>query len=103
LPFSDVLSEDLVAQALTAACVSWVDRIFSPLVTLWVFLSQVLSADHSCRAAVARLLAHRVAPGQKPCSARIRGQRWSEGPMFAAVSGTSPATAVPANGCPNSK
>src|SRR5262245_66456632 len=70
LPFSDVLSEDLVAQALTAACVSWVDRIFSPLVTLWVFLAQVLSADHSCRAAVARLIAHRVARGQKPCSAQ---------------------------------
>jgi hypothetical protein len=70
LPFSDVLSEDLVAQALSAACVSWIDRIFSPLVTLWVFLSQVLSADHSCRAAVARLLAHRVARGQRPCSAR---------------------------------
>src|SRR5437879_3997609 len=70
LPFSDVLSEDLVVRALTAACVSWIDRIFSPLVTLWVFLSQVLSADHSCRAAVARLRAHRVARGQRPCSAR---------------------------------
>src|SRR5262249_42433716 len=44
------------------------DRIFSPLVTLRVFLSQVLSADHSCRAAVARLLAHRLARGQRPCS-----------------------------------
>jgi hypothetical protein len=70
LPFSDVLSEDLVTQALTTASVSWIDRIFSPLVTLWVFLSQVLSADHSCRAAVARLIAHRVARGQKPCSAK---------------------------------
>src|SRR5215204_6434280 len=70
LPFSDVLSEDLVTQALTTASVSWIDRIFSPLVTLWVFLSQVLSADHSCRAAVARLIARRVARGQKPCSAR---------------------------------
>ena len=70
LPFSDVLPEDLVAQTLTAVCVSRIGRIFSPLVTLWVFLSQVLSADHSCRAAVARLLAHRVARGQKPCSAR---------------------------------
>jgi len=70
LPFSDVLSEDLVTQALTTACVSWIDRIFSPLVTLWVFLSQVLSADHSCRAAVARLLAHRVSRGQKRCAAR---------------------------------
>ena len=42
---------------------------YSPLVTLWVFLSQVLSTDHSCRAAVARLVAHRVSRGQKPCSA----------------------------------
>jgi hypothetical protein len=35
-----------------------------------VFLGQVLSADHSCRAAVARLIAHRLARGQTPCSAR---------------------------------
>jgi len=69
LPFSDVLSEDVVAQSLTALGVFWIDRIYSPLVTLWVFLSQVLSADHACRAAVARLIAHRVARGQKPCSA----------------------------------
>ena len=70
LPFSKILTEDLVAQTLTEVCVSWIDRIFSPLITLWVFLSQVLSADHSCRAAVARLVAHRVARGQKPCSGR---------------------------------
>jgi hypothetical protein len=70
LPFSDILSEDLVAQTLIAVGVSWIDRIFSPLVTLWVFLSQVLSFDHSCRAAVARLIAHRVSRGEKPCSAK---------------------------------
>jgi hypothetical protein len=46
LPFTDVLSEGIVAQALTAAGVIWLDRIYSPLVTLWVFLGQVLSADH---------------------------------------------------------
>ena len=69
LPFSNVLSEAIVAQALTAIDVCWMDRIFSPLVTLWVFLSQVLSADHSCRAAVARLIAHRLSQGQRPCSA----------------------------------
>jgi len=67
LPFSDILTEGLIAQAL-AAVTGWLDRIFSPLVTLWVFLGQVLSADHSCRAAVARLIAHRVARGQAPCS-----------------------------------
>jgi hypothetical protein len=38
------------------------------LVTLWVFLEQVLCVDHSCRAAVARLIAHRVAQGLPACS-----------------------------------
>ncbi len=69
LPFTDTLSEQIVEQALTASGMNWLDRIFSPLVTLWVFLGQVLSADHSCRAAVARLIAHRLARGQGPCSA----------------------------------
>jgi hypothetical protein len=69
LPFTNVLTEAVVAQAL-AALSGWLDRIFSPLVTLWVFLGQVLSADHSCRAAVARLRAHRLARGQRPCSAQ---------------------------------
>jgi len=69
LPFTDVLTEGVIAQAL-ATLTGWLDRIFSPLVTLWVFLGQVLSADHSCRAAVARLLAHRLARGQSPCSAQ---------------------------------
>jgi hypothetical protein len=69
LPFTNVLTEEVIAPAL-AALSDWLDRIFSPLVTLWVFLGQVLSADHSCRAPVARLLAHRLARGQGPCSAR---------------------------------
>src|SRR5713226_6775227 len=59
LPFSNVLSEEIVKQALTAINVFWMDRIYSPLVTLWVFLGQVLGADSCCRAAVARLIAHR--------------------------------------------
>lgn len=69
LPFTEVLSEATVTQALKALNVVWLDRIYSPLVTLWVFLGQVLSQDHSCRAAVARLVAHRVSRGQRPCSA----------------------------------
>jgi hypothetical protein len=69
LPFTDILTEEVIAQALTTLH-GWLDRIFSPLVTLWVFLGQVLSADHSCRAAVARLIAHRLSRGQRPCSAQ---------------------------------
>jgi Transposase DDE domain len=69
LPFTNVLTEESIARAL-AALTGWLDRIFSPLVTLWVFLGQVLGADHSCRAAVARLIAHRASRGQRPCSAQ---------------------------------
>lgn len=68
MPFSDVLSSEKVQHALIAADVVWNDRIYSPMVTLWVFLSQVLSADHSCRFAVARLIAHRISQGLRPCS-----------------------------------
>lgn len=69
LPFTNVLPERSVTQALKALNIVWLDRVYSPLVTLWVFLGQVLSQDHSCRAAAARLLAHRVSRGQRPCSA----------------------------------
>src|SRR5438067_13438873 len=69
LPFTDVLTEGVLTGAL-AAVGGWLDRIYTPPVTLWVFLGQVLSPDHSCRAAVARLVAYRAARGQAPCSAR---------------------------------
>lgn len=41
------------------------DRIYSPVVTVWMFLGQTLSPDHSCRDAVHRLNAWRVARGKK--------------------------------------
>ena len=68
LPFSDILSTELIQQALTALQVGLVDCVYTPLVTLCVFLGQVLSADHSCRAAVARLIAYRVARKERACS-----------------------------------
>ena len=63
LPLTDVLTEEGLEEALKEIKAPWKDRIFTPLVTLWVFLGQVLAADQSCRAAVARLIAHRVARG----------------------------------------
>lgn len=68
LPFTDILSVNCISQALESLEICWKDRIFTPLTTLWVFLGQVLRADQSCRAAVARLIAHRVSQGQRPCS-----------------------------------
>jgi len=69
LPLSDILSEDIVSEVLEDSECSWVDRIYPPLVTLWLFLGQVLSADHGCRWAVGRLIAYRLSQGQSPCSA----------------------------------
>lgn len=69
LPFADLLPAEEVNTAVQAEQVSFRDRLFSPLVTLWVFLSQVLDPDQSCRAAVARLLAWRSSQGLAPCSA----------------------------------
>lgn len=54
LPFGEVLSDNIIAQAVTAIDGVWKDRIYTPLTTLWLFLSQVLRADHSCRVAVRR-------------------------------------------------
>jgi hypothetical protein len=68
LPFTDVLTLKTISQALTTAEVVWNDCIYTPLVTLWVFLSQVLSEDHSCRDAVARLITHRLSRDQSSCS-----------------------------------
>jgi hypothetical protein len=69
LYFASLLSEDRIHQAFGAArwlCQGW---IYTPAVTVWVFLSQCLSEDHSCRDAIARLIAWRLASGLEPCSA----------------------------------
>lgn len=69
LYFAALLSEDHIQKAFGTARWLWHGWIYTPAVTVWVFLSQCLSADHSCREAVARLIAWRVARGLKPCSA----------------------------------
>jgi Transposase DDE domain len=68
LPFADSLSELSILDALNEHGVRFRDRLFSPATTIWGFLSQVLSDDHSCRDAVSRVIAHRAASGLGPCS-----------------------------------
>src|SRR5262245_38685835 len=68
LPFADSLSEASILKALDEHKVRFRDRLFSPVTTIWGFLSQVLSEDHSCRDAVSRIIAHRAASGLKACS-----------------------------------
>jgi len=68
LPFADSLTESSILDALNQHGVEFRDRLFSPVTTIWGFLSQVLSEDHSCRDTVSRIIAHRAASGLKPCS-----------------------------------
>jgi len=68
LPFADALTELSILKALDEHDVHCRDRVFSPATTIWGFLSQVLSEDHSCRDAVSRITAHRAASGLEPCS-----------------------------------
>ncbi|HEY2148474.1 MAG TPA: IS4 family transposase, partial [Pirellulales bacterium] len=69
LYFASLLSAEVILSALGVASSFWQGWIYTPEVTIWVFLSQCLSADHSCRDAVARLAAWRVAQGLSACSA----------------------------------
>jgi hypothetical protein len=68
LPFAEVLTEASIRDALNEHHVKYRDRVFSPATTIWGFLSQVLSDDHSCRDAVSRIIAHRAANGLSACS-----------------------------------
>jgi hypothetical protein len=70
LPFADSLSERSILDAVNENehGLHYRDRLFNPVTTVWGFLSQILSEDHSCRDTVARVLAHRAASGLEPCS-----------------------------------
>ena len=63
LPFADILTEASIREVLNEHGVQYRDRVFSPVTTIWGFLSQVLSEDHSCRDTVSRIIAHRAANG----------------------------------------
>ena len=70
LPFAELLPAELLTQLLEAQDIEFHDRIYTPLVTLAMFLSQCQDADPSQRQAVARFIAHRVAQEQSACSSK---------------------------------
>jgi hypothetical protein len=69
LYFAALLSQDRILKAFGVARAVWQGWVYTPAVTVWVFLSQCLSPDHSCRDAVARLIVWRLVRGLSPCSA----------------------------------
>lgn len=73
LPFADALSEESIQTAFDDENGLFADdeeAIYTPAITLWAFLSQVLFKDEqrSCVAAVARVVVLLVALKREPCS-----------------------------------
>jgi hypothetical protein len=73
LPFAQALPEETIQQAFDDEGVSFGQGegvVYTPALTLWAFLSQVLFKDEqrSCLAAVARVIVLLVALGKRPCS-----------------------------------
>ena len=80
LPFLDVLSASEVESTCRAWNHHWRNRIYTPWITLSMFLSQILSSDHSCGDALERFQKYRKDRGLPPvanntasyCEARQR-------------------------------
>jgi hypothetical protein len=68
LPFLAILSRSFVEDACRAFHHQWRERVYLPWITLSLFLSQVLSADHSCDEAIDRFQKSRHDQGLPPVS-----------------------------------
>lgn len=66
----ELLPKEQIEAAIERHHISFRRRLYTPLVTIWTFLYQVLTPDQSCRAAVARLLAFLCVNGDGPASAK---------------------------------
>lgn len=67
MPFREILSTECVDESIRD--INYRKRVFTPDIVIWGFLSQVLSDDQSCQAAVARIIAFYVSQGKCPPSA----------------------------------
>lgn len=78
LPFIDILSEDVISKYIED--IKYRNRIFSPDMTIFAFLSQVITEDQSCQKALAQVMAHQARQGKEMpsantaayCKARVR-------------------------------
>lgn len=67
LLFDHRLSRERIHQACDQMGHRFRERLFSPAVTIWMFVGQTLSADHSCRDALSRFNVWRIAQSKRPC------------------------------------
>jgi len=72
LPLRDALAEDFIDRIAAEEGVAF-GSVFTSSLVLWAFITQVLSKDQSCVAAVARIIAALTAAGQPVCSSGTGG------------------------------
>jgi len=80
LPFDRLLTSEQIDQAVCDEKHTFRDRVYTPAVTVWAFLWQVLTPNGTCRDAVNRVIAWCVRTGQAApaadtgayCDARVR-------------------------------
>lgn len=66
--FRHILTETMIQQELEAEGVSYRKRLYTPMITLWTWLCQVIDKDKSCKNAVSRIVSYLVAQGETPPS-----------------------------------
>lgn len=67
-PITQAFGPDEMSKILTEEVGAYRERIYPPMVTLRLFIDQILYADHACQDAVGQRLSQRVADGQTSCS-----------------------------------
>lgn len=73
LPFADVLPAARIDRAIREEGAAWQEKVFTPVLTTWAFLTQVLDPAACCRAAVARVMAWLDAQGLPRCGTGTGG------------------------------
>jgi hypothetical protein len=69
----DVGVTDRIETALREEGATWREKVFTPVLTLWAFLTPVLDPAKGCRAGVARVMAWLDAQGLLPCGPATGG------------------------------
>ena len=70
LPFSEVLSAEMIIDALEELKFRFFNSVYNPVTVLWIFLGQVMHPNPTLATTVENFIAWRVGQGLPPCSPR---------------------------------
>ena len=64
-PLSDILTETIIQQALKDEQMKYRERLYTPTITLWTWIYQVLNKDKTCKNAVSLIISYITAHEEK--------------------------------------